>query len=567
MAENLSSIGFSIMLDFCIFLVLFILFLIYRKLRSQNIELDLGDNEFKEPCMNEAKYSLSEISWMIMKLSDLEISGYLGEWGFLYITLHRYILYTLYCIGFFGLCFLIPIYYYGSSDSYKDLRQYSITHIIKDDKGLILPALTILLFSLVVYFFARLYYKKAVNSDFVILADLPQDYVVYISNIPRQYGPRDFSHKLHLWLKKTYGNGIMNVYVVPDYGEIIEDYKKYEELSLKLSYLLHQEQLGIEGTSQKLSDEANPINLIENIKSSMEDIAKKIKENINNSQNTNSGAAFVICCNRSLSRELAEPYTIRNDLFQSLDWHKNETPAPSDIIWENIGTPENYHSYTGICINLLFIVIFLVILTPSSFSLYISTGLEEIGVRSSIGNAIGMYLPSLFLLIYQQIILPRAVSYLVKLEKHYNSAEATNSCLKKYLFYLAFYIFLYPVLGLQFYQIIEMILTSENDWKNELATSINAAGEFFTIFMVHQAFIKNGLDLLILPKYAKVKAKSLRAYTEIEKALAYSADDFDFSMEFAVTLNTLIICISFSIVYPIILIPSIIFFFIRVFAI
>lgn len=101
------------------------------------------------------------------------------------------------------------------------------------------------------------------------------------------------------------------------------------------------------------------------------------------------------------------------------------------------------------------------ILTPTSFTVYIGEFLEQLGAKPSVGSALSIYLPSLLLLLYQQIILPLAVTFLVKLEKHHNQAEATNSSLRKFLFYLAFYVFLYPLLGLQFYQIIEMILGSD----------------------------------------------------------------------------------------------------------
>lgn len=79
MVKDLSSFGIAIVIDFCIFLVLFIAFLIYRKLRSKPVDISIEEIEFKEPCMNEAKYTMLEIYNMIIHLSDLEISGYLGE--------------------------------------------------------------------------------------------------------------------------------------------------------------------------------------------------------------------------------------------------------------------------------------------------------------------------------------------------------------------------------------------------------------------------------------------------------------------------------------------------------
>ena len=63
---SLSSLAVALIFDLCIFLVLFISFLAYRKVRSKPIDLEIDNCEFKEPCMNEAKYSLIEISTMLL---------------------------------------------------------------------------------------------------------------------------------------------------------------------------------------------------------------------------------------------------------------------------------------------------------------------------------------------------------------------------------------------------------------------------------------------------------------------------------------------------------------------
>lgn len=186
-----------------------------------------------------------------------------------------------------------------------------------------------------------------------------------------------------------------------------------------------------------------------------------------------------------------------------------------------------------------------------------------LGVSKDVQDYLSDYLPSLLLLFYQQIILPETVDFLVLLEKHDNQADAINSALRKYLFYLIFFVFLYPLLGLEIWEIFDIIFNADKDWNSTFAESVTEAGDFFILFMVHQCFLKNGLDLLVIAKYIKVKAKSLIAVTSIEKAMAYQADDFRFAFEFAVTINTFIIAASLSIVFPLILIPASIFFFVR----
>jgi hypothetical protein len=177
---------------------------------------------------------------------------------------------------------------------------------------------------------------------------------------------------------------------------------------------------------------------------------------------------------------------------------------------------------------------------------------------------VGVYLPSLLLLIYQQVILPEAVEFLVEREKHAYKHDEVSSGLRKYLFYLMFYIFLYPLLGLKFIEFIGIFFESDNNWQEEFAENINATGQFFTIFLVHETFVKNGWDLMVSGKYFKSKARALLATTDAEKLLAYQAEFFKFDLELAISINVFIIACSFSVVYPIILVPALSFFTLRV---
>lgn len=125
--------------------------------------------------------------------------------------------------------------------------------------------------------------------------------------------------------------------------------------------------------------------------------------------------------------------------------------------------------------------------------------------------------------------------------------------------YLIFYDFLYPMLGIQITTLVSALAKNDDQWRNLFALQSVKLSEVFTIFVIHQAFLKNGLDLVVASKYLLSKTKSLFAETTIEKQLAFESEPFRFDFELAVSLNTLIIFCSFSIINLIIIVPGILF--------
>ena len=136
---------------------------------------------------------------------------------------------------------------------------------------------------------------------------------------------------------------------------------------------------------------------------------------------------------------------------------------PSDIKWENFGKKSRYSTYLKVFFNLAFIGLFLILLTPTTFNTYIQDGFEEIGAGDLFTGFVGLYLPSLLLILYQQAILPEVVNFLVSQENLKSSSDEVSSGLRKYLFYQVFYTFLYPLLGLKFVDFISVFFESDVD--------------------------------------------------------------------------------------------------------
>ncbi|CAG9328897.1 unnamed protein product [Blepharisma stoltei] len=236
-------------------------------------------------------------------------------------------------------------------------------------------------------------------------------------------------------------------------------------------------------------------------------------------------------------------------------------PAPHEIKWENMNYNQLVTRGRRIALLAIFVVVFFIFLTPTAFVRYINDALSGMEIDKYIEGIFTTYLPTLLLLIYQGVILYHSIIFIVKQEKRVNVAMEIVSRLTKYLIFMAIYVFLLQALGMQ--TVVQVSTGGWDGWRTLFPNKIAETGLFFTIFMIHQALIQNGLALLQPGLIIISKIKWKLAKTPHEKIKALDSPDFDFAYETAVTLNSFLILLSYSIAYPLILIIGLIYFFIR----
>jgi hypothetical protein len=114
------------------------------------------------------------------------------------------------------------------------------------------------------------------------------------------------------------------------------------------------------------------------------------------------------------------------------------------------------------------------------------------------------------------------------------------------------YVFVIPLLGLQFIQIISSAVSGDTgDWAELFATRLVKSSRFFTVLMIHAIFFGNGFDLSALGKIISVVIKKKRAVTDLDKLKIYEADPFDIAKDYAVSIVYMIIAVTFSVSFPI----------------
>lgn len=549
-------------LDLLFFFLLFIGFALYRKLRSKKIEIEL-DVSILKPYMHEAEHSSYDIAKKVFNMSLEEIYSDVGEWAFVYLNIHKFMAVSLLILSIPGCTILLVLYTYSDEDDeYKDIQKTGISSILKNSNFLVIPAIFLIIFSLVLYIYGWIFLKiilKAKSRTPTLVSD---ELTVMVRKIPKDFSSEFINSMIKRNLVNDYYDSLTAVYTVPNLIEPYIYYKKIKDCEKKLKFLMHD--LQVNGSRPMVYRGCKKIDGIFYYENEKARFTARMKDKKKEFKHVNAGVAFVKFSNREASKLLIMSGLNPSETMNLIEWECSQAPVACDLIWENIGIDISYSIFRRFIVNLLFIIAFLVLITPSYLQAIIEKYLDYLHLTSLIVGTLSLSLPSLILLIYQLIILPPAVNFMVSQEKHTKKHTQITSRLRKYFFFLIFYTLFFPILGLQFLNFLQLLL--EGDWKLELelGTKVHMTGELFFVFLIHQAFLKNGFDMLVASKYIWSATKAILASTEAERRVCFEAEPFEFDFELAVALNTFCITCSLSVIFPMVLIPGLLFFTIRV---
>lgn len=171
-----------------------------------------------------------------------------------------------------------------------------------------------------------------------------------------------------------------------------------------------------------------------------------------------------------------------------------------------------------------------------------------------------MVLPTLIPLIYKNLIVRFFVERMVNYEKHLTKTHDFISSYQKYVFFLIFYIFLIPAIGISLQGMIIEIISGEEDWRKTFGIGLANSGQFFTMFIFHEAFIGLGFDLLDVTRIFIIKYKQRQAVTEEEMFKAYEAEEYNWVYHFSLSYVIFAIVICMSVIYPLIIIAGLVYF-------
>lgn len=270
--------------------------------------------------------------------------------------------------------------------------------------------------------------------------------------------------------------------------------------------------------------------------------------------NSNTGFGFVVLRTQSDRDYVLNNFATSDTTLNAHSWILKIAPAPREIKWENLNLDLRYMSLYRCLMFIAFLLVFLIFMTPLVFLNYMTIILQDLNLYQLLSRFLSTYLSPLLLILYQSVVLPHFVYFMVSYEKHIEKSKETVSELKRFLIYNLLYVFFFPIVGLSFMNMVTSIYEEGfSQWKLDVAKSISHSGYFYTTFLIHQTFLTQGFELLSPIRLLHIKIRQWRAVSDEEKDLAYRASEYLWAYHYAQSLTNFVIVSSIAIVYPIIL--------------
>lgn len=539
----------SILIDVTFLIVILFCFKLLKKYRG-NPEPGQVYHRFLTESSMKFRELLKELYY-----TDLEdIKEICGEESMNYLYLSKILAIFISVICIYSIVILIPVYRVGSADE-GEMHNIGFYNIINDTGLLIAPQALFIVNVIASYYVLKLYAKETMKNH---SHSTHNKSAVRVVNLHKWTTCK----KMHSTIMDCLG-GQCDVYVVPSLYKALVYKNQLETAKFELIHYLDFEQKykkkDVILTNLFKWEKRDAIDYWEE---KIDFLAKKIRKQRELGKTRNSGVCIISFQNRVKISEL------QKKLSKALP-NCRVVPIvyPEDLIWENIENEGNSRP-KHIFYTVLFVLVFLVILTPTATFGLIRGFLSDLGFPNSILVFLGLYAPQLLLILYQLVLVPIAVAFLVRQEKHTSKSHEVLSAMNKFLLFFMFSMLFIPAFGMPVVDIVIIFIESGDPSKisENLVKHINSTSIWFMVFILTQTFIVNGFDLLQLGILLEVKYKAFRAVSDREMYNAYLPKPMDYALEYATLLTVFTAIFIYSILYPLILLFGSLYLWLRVLA-
>ena len=265
----------------------------------------------------------------------------------------------------------------------------------------------------------------------------------------------------------------------------------------------------------------------------------------------NAGYGFVLCKHPLIAQLIISSFEGKESMGIGMDkWRLSEAPYEADLLWRNPPEDNLASMLKRWVLNFLFILLFLILLTPLTMVGIIADLLEEFELPIETTSFVTYSLPSITISLFHSIIIPLAIRFLTDLEKNSLHSRAFTNAFILYIGYSIGIMVFFPLLEAVtlksvFTKLAEIDISK---WSITLVSNIVMVGEFFVNFVISMAIGSNFLDLAITNEYFTFNYYRYRR-SYIEK----TAPVFDFTYEYSRVVCICSIVLVFSIATPLIL--------------
>ena len=539
----------AVLIDLSIFAIIIIIFFKFKKYRG-NLDPNIKYPVF----LHESSLKLKELILKIYNTDLDEIKQVCGDESHHYLYLNKILAIFISGICTYSIIILLPVYDAGSRDS-KDMHNIGFYNIIDEEKLLVAPMLIFLINIVASYYLLKLYVAESQNGNSY---STKNKNAARIINLPKEMTQEKLTENIYQCL----GTEQIVVYVVPQLFQAMIYQRKLEKAQEELlHYLDFEKTYHKRDTFRKTICCGEKIDGIDYWEGKVQRNKKKLEREFEKSKTINSGVCIISIPGIIELRKIREK--IRPVFSRAI---VTSIVNPEDLNWENIAVDKHESKNSRIWLTVLFFFLFVIILTPVTFLDTVYSILEGLGFSQALIGFLSIYAPEIILLIYQLLIVPYSVEYLVKKEKIISKSEEVISGIRKFILFYMFNMLLVPALGMQTVEIIDEALdtSSFDGWSKSMVMRINDTSIWFMTLIVTQTFIINGKDLLQPIRLIEVRYRSFRAISEREKYKAFLPEKMKYSVNYALLISFFAVVMVYSVSYPLILLFGSMYLWIRV---
>ncbi|CAH1793257.1 unnamed protein product [Owenia fusiformis] len=251
-----------------------------------------------------------------------------------------------------------------------------------------------------------------------------------------------------------------------------------------------------------------------------------------------------------------QPSTVSTEL-EAPGWEVKYAPAPDNIFWENLSTNKILWWTRAVIVNCILVVLLFFLTTPSILMNLLDQWNYKKALNDLHSAFIVQFLPTVILWTFSAL-LPNLVYYAeYYLIGHWTRSGEHHAVMRKTFIFLLLMVIVLPSLGLTSAKALLEFLGTQDEgvvkfrWQ---CIFLPDNGAFFVNYVITSAFIGSGLELIRFPElfmYALrlLLAKSAAEQTAVRKHLVW---EFQFGIQYAWMLCIFAVIVVYSIPCPLI---------------
>lgn len=235
---------------------------------------------------------------------------------------------------------------------------------------------------------------------------------------------------------------------------------------------------------------------------------------------------------------------------------------PSDYVWQNLDKNSAEERKKYFFWETLVLIFMVFLLGPTSIvAVFESTLSDYLGSGAAI---VALFLPAVIMFIFLEWVIPKVIEIFVKVERPSRESFQKNSEAEKYIKFFVCAEFIAVIVCQQLVGVIRK--ANSSSFTEDFARIVIGSGSLFVVFLAHMTFISNFVQLCGFSKYFVGLHNFQQAESKYDERLAWALRPFEISRHYAIATVVFFISMVYSVIMPIILPFSALFFFTKYYA-